>query len=114
MHEFSKRYHASGSKPQATIPVLFYKVPGYWSTTGRGRRKFETKAQQYLRTLNPTRHQATQRDEDTSNLRIRKGRRSTHVPADETPSYNGSKGKGSVQYRAMDACGGKAVSFQHR
>lgn len=113
MHEFSKRYHASGSKPQATTPVLFYKVPGYWSTMGRRRTKFGTKAQQYLRTVNPPRHQATQRDEDNSFLCIRKGRRTTHVPADETTSYNGSKGKGSVlvfMYRAMDACGGMTAS----
>jgi hypothetical protein len=113
MDAFSKRYHASDSKPQAMTPGLyFYQVPGYWSTAGR-RRKFGTKAQQYRRALNPPRHQANQRDEDNSFLCIRKGRRTTHVPADETTSYNGSKGKGSAlvcMYRAMDACGGMVAS----
>ena len=59
------------------------------------------------------RHQATQRDEDNSFLCIRKGRRATHVPANETTGYNGSKDKGSVlvfMYRAM--CGNG--SFPHR
>lgn len=110
--QFSKRYHAGGSKPQAMTPVLFYKMPRYWSTTDR-RRRFGTKAQQYRRTLNRPRHQATQRDEDNSFLCIRKGRRTTHGPADETTSYNGSKGKGSVlgfMYLATDACGGMAAS----
>jgi len=111
--QFSKRYHASGSKPQATTPVLFYTVPVYWSNTGRRRRRFGTRAQQYRRTLNPPCHRATQRDEDNSFLCIRKRRRTTLGPADETTSYNGSKGKSSVfvfMYLAMDGYGGMAAS----
>jgi hypothetical protein len=66
-----------------------------WPTSGR-RRKFGTEAQKCLQAMNPLRNHATQRDEDNSFLCIRKGRRATHVPADEITGYNGSKGKGSV------------------